>query len=59
MMARTTSNRASLSDKTTYFVNTGLKKNATYYYKVRSYKTVNGKKVYGDYSSVYSKKITK
>lgn len=47
------------TNKTTYFVNTGLKKNNTYYYKVRSYKTVNGKKVYGAFSAERSIKITK
>ena len=45
------------TNKTTYFVNTGLTKNRTYYYKVRSYKTVNGKKVYGSFSTVRSIKI--
>ena len=29
---------------------TGLKKGKTYYVKVRAYKTVNGKKIYGTYS---------
>lgn len=33
-----------------------LKKNKKYYYKVRAYRTVNGKKVYGAYSSVVSRK---
>lgn len=33
-----------------------LKKNKTYYVKVRSYKTVNGKKVYSDWSNVKSVK---
>ena len=47
------------TNKTTQFVNTGLTKNRTYYYRVRSYKVVNGKKVYGAYSNVCSKKITK
>ena len=31
---------------------TGLKKNTTYYVKVRAYKTINGKKVYGAYSGI-------
>jgi hypothetical protein len=35
---------------------TGLKKGKTYYIKVRSYKLIDGKKYYGEYSSV--KKIT-
>ena len=34
----------------------GLTKGKTYYVKVRAYKTVNGRKVYGLYSSV--KKVT-
>ncbi len=33
---------------------TGLKKGKTYYVKVRAYKTVNGKKIYGLYSTVKS-----
>ncbi len=36
---------------------TGLTKGKTYYVKVRAYKTVNGKKIYGLYSSVKSKKV--
>ena len=39
---------------TTSRVSTGLKTGTTYYYKVRAYKMVNGKKVYGDYSIVVS-----
>ena len=34
--------------------NSGLKAGSKYYYKVRAYKTVNGKKVYGDYSESIS-----
>ncbi len=36
---------------------TGVTKGKTYYVKVRAYKTVSGKKVYGAYSSVKSVKI--
>ncbi len=35
---------------------TGLKKGKTYYVKVRAYKTVNGKKLYGAYSAAKSVK---
>ena len=31
-----------------------LKPGTTYYYKVRSYKTVRGKRIYGDFSAVKS-----
>ncbi len=34
--------------------NSGLKAGSKYYYKVRAYKTVNGKKIYGSYSDVKS-----
>ena len=36
---------------------TGLKQGKTYYVKVRAYKTVNGKKIYGQYSSVRKQKV--
>lgn len=38
------------SPKTLRYVNKGLARNTAYYFKVRAYKTVNGKKVYGKYS---------
>lgn len=37
-------------NSTLSFKNTGLKKNTTYYYKVRAYKVVNGKTYYGAFS---------
>lgn len=36
----------------TSYKNTSLSSAKTYYYKVRAYKTVNGKKYYGKYSSI-------
>jgi Fibronectin type 3 domain-containing protein len=41
----------------TTFNNTGLKFNTSYYYKVRAYSLVNGKKVYGAYSAVKNLKV--
>jgi len=41
--------------KTTY-TKTSLIKNKTYYFKVRVYKTVNGTKVYGSFTSIKSAK---
>jgi uncharacterized protein YjdB len=40
-----------------YFINYGLTKERTYYYKVRAYKIVGGKKVYGNFTKVFSVKI--
>ena len=39
------------SSKTVSWTNTKLKKNKKYYYKVRAYKTVKGKKKYSNFSS--------
>lgn len=44
---------------TVKYTKTGLKKGKTYYFKVRTYKTVNGKKVYGSNSNIKSVKIRK
>lgn len=43
------------SGSTLSWKNTGLKANTMYYYKVRAYRTVNDKKVYGSFSKVYTK----
>lgn len=42
---------------TTSFINKKLKSKRTYYYKIRAYKTINGKKVYSSYSSIKTIKI--
>ena len=39
------------------FTKSGLTKNKTYYFKVRSYITINGKKVYSDYTRVANCKV--
>lgn len=39
------------------YTNSNLTKGKTYYYKIRAYRTVNGKKVYGSYSAVVSAKV--
>ncbi len=46
-----------VSSKTLSYTNKKLTKGKTYYYKVRAYKTINSKKVYGSYSSVKSVKL--
>ena len=40
------------SSKTTSFRNTKLAKKKTYYYKVKAYRTVDGRNVYSPYSSI-------
>ena len=39
------------------YTSKAMKKSGKYYFKVRAYKKVNGKKVYGDYSNIKSAKI--
>lgn len=43
--------------KTLKFTNKGLKRGKHYYYKVRAYKKVNGKKVYSNYSSRSGRRV--
>lgn len=40
----------------TKYTDTGLKKGKTYYYKARAYKVVDGKKIYGKYTKVFTVK---
>ncbi|SDI64213.1 Fibronectin type III domain-containing protein [Planococcus glaciei] len=39
------------------FTNTGLGKGKTYYYKVRAYRVVSGKKIYSPYTTIVSTKL--
>ncbi|MGN1194651.1 MAG: fibronectin type III domain-containing protein, partial [Acutalibacteraceae bacterium] len=39
------------------YIRTGLTKGKTYYFKVRAYKTVNSKNIYGSYSAIKSAKV--
>lgn len=41
------------------YTKTGLTKGKTYYFKVRAYRTVDGKNIYSDYSTVKSIKVKK
>lgn len=52
-----TYNNIKTTTKTSY-TQTGLKAGTTYYYKIRSYKTVSGIKVYGEFTTVKSMKLT-
>jgi uncharacterized repeat protein (TIGR02543 family) len=45
------------STKNLYFKNTGLSRNQTYYYKIRTYRWVDGKKVYSSYSAIVKIKL--
>lgn len=45
--------------KVTKYKNTNLKKGKTYYYKIKPYRKVNGKNVYGTTSAVVKVKVTK
>jgi len=42
----------------TSYINTGLTKGVTYYYKVRAYKTVSGVNIYSNYSTIVSAKTS-
>ncbi|MDO5521259.1 MAG: pectinesterase family protein [bacterium] len=44
--------QAKVTSKATKYTAIKLKSNKTYYFKMRAYQVVNGKKVYGDYSKV-------
>ena len=44
-------------NSTVSYVNSSLTKNKTYYYKIRAYRTVNGKKIYSSYSVAKSVKV--
>ncbi|MCF0110584.1 MAG: Ig-like domain-containing protein, partial [Erysipelotrichaceae bacterium] len=45
---------ATVNSKTLSYTNKSLKANTKYYYKVRAYRVVSGKNVYGSYSDVVS-----
>ena len=45
------------SGKTVKYINTKRKKGTRYYYKMRTYRTVNGTRVYSAYSSIKNKKL--
>ncbi|WP_099467088.1 lectin like domain-containing protein [Konateibacter massiliensis] len=45
------------SAKTVTYTQKSLKKNTKYYFKIRAYKTVSGKKIYGGYSKIVTVKV--
>lgn len=51
------SRAATLKANTTSYTKTGLTKGKTYYFKIRTYRTVNGKTIYSSFSSVKSIKV--
>lgn len=51
--------KAATVSKNTAVIKKGLKKNTTYKFKVRAYKTVSKVNIYGDYSSTVKVKTTK
>ncbi|MFF2446646.1 hypothetical protein ACFVSW_06040 [Neobacillus sp. NPDC058068] len=52
-LVQTITNSSTLS-----FTNTSLATGTNYYYKIRAYRLVNGKRVYGSFSSIVSGKPT-
>ena len=44
-------------NKTVKYTKSSLKKKKKYYFKIRTYKTVNGKKIYSSYSSIKNIKV--
>lgn len=47
----------SVSSRKTSYTNTKLKKGQTYYYRIRAYRKVGGKRVYGNFSVVKAVKV--
>ena len=49
-----------VKNKNTFtYTKNNLKKNKTYYFKVKTYKVINGKKVYSLYSNIKKIKVKK
>lgn len=49
--------KITLKGSTVSYTKTKLKKNKKYYFKVRTYRTIYGKKIFSDYSSIKSIKV--